>query len=85
MNDSNEMASVDFSRDLCHIYFTFVFWSNTSKDQLIPIPKVYHDGFKGRNPWFIFGLLRELTKIFLTKQDEQLSLACIGHAISLTI
>ena len=50
MNDSNEMASVDFSRDRCHIYFTFVFWSNTSKDQLIPIPKVYHDGFKGRNP-----------------------------------
>ena len=85
MNDSNEMASVDFSRDRCHIYFTFVFWSNTSKDQLIPIPKVYHDGFKARNPWFIFGLSRDLTKIFLTKQDEQLSLACIGHAISLTI
>ena len=54
--------------------FTFVFWSKTRKDQLIPTPKVYHDGFKGRNPWFIlgfFGLSRELTKRFLTKQDEQ--------------
>ena len=71
MNDSHEMASVDLSRDRCHIYFTFVFWSKTRKDQLIPTPKVYHDGFKGRNPWFIFGLSRELTKIFLTKQDEQ--------------
>ena len=74
MNDPHGMASVDLSRDRCHIYFTFVFWSKTRKDQLIPTPKVYHDGFKGRNPWFIlvfFGLSRELTKRFLTKQDEQ--------------
>ena len=74
MNDPHGMASVDLSRDRCHIYFTFVFWSKTRKDQLIPTPKVYHDGFKGRNQWFIlgfFGLSRELTKRFLTKQDEQ--------------
>ena len=48
MNDSNEMGSVDLSRDRWYIYFTFVFWSKTRKDQLIPTPKVYHDGFKGR-------------------------------------